>query len=178
MTSDLPERLKAAIRDIPDFPKPGILFRDITTLLLHPKLFAESVDALWEPFAAQRVTHLAALEARGFLFASAITVRVGVPLVLMRKPGKLPSEHLTEEYDLEYGSAALEVHTDAFRPGDRVVVVDDLLATGGTAAAAGRLVRACGAELVAYAFLAELDFLNGREQLGDGTIHSLVHYED
>lgn len=178
MTSELAERLKAAIRDIPDFPKQGILFRDITTLLLQPKLFAESTDALWKPFADQRVTHLAALEARGFLFASAIAVRIGIPLVLMRKPGKLPAPHHTEEYELEYGHASLEVHDDALGAGDRVVVIDDVLATGGTAAAAGRLVMACNAELLGYAFLAELDFLKGREKLTDAVVHSLVHYLD
>ncbi|MDM7916124.1 MAG: adenine phosphoribosyltransferase [Candidatus Eisenbacteria bacterium] len=177
MRDDLPERLRRSIRDIPDFPQPGVLFRDVTTLLLDPGLVAEAIDALWETFDRRGITHVVAVEARGFILGMGIAMRCKLPLVLMRKPGKLPAERLSEEYELEYGKGRLEVHADALRPGDRVLIVDDVLATGGTAAAAGRLVRRCGAELVGYAFLAELGFLEGRARLEGCHVLSLLRYD-
>ncbi|MBD3160956.1 MAG: adenine phosphoribosyltransferase [Candidatus Eisenbacteria bacterium] len=176
MGADLAARLREAIRDVPDFPKPGVLFRDITTLLLRPDLVREAIHALWEPFAAERVTHIAGLEARGFILGTALAVDRHLPLVLMRKPGKLPGARFGEEYRLEYGSAGLEVHRDALGPGDRVLIVDDVLATGGTAAAAGRLAAQCGADVVGYAFLAEIEILEGRRQLGSVPAVSLLLY--
>jgi adenine phosphoribosyltransferase len=178
MGDDLAARLREAIRDIPDFPQPGVLFRDVTTLLMRPLLLREAIDALWQPFAGERVSHIVALEARGFIFGGAMAVERGLPLVIMRKPGKLPAAVHAEEYELEYGNATLEVHADALGRTDRALVVDDVLATGGTAAAAGRLVARCGAELVGYTFLAELDFLNGRGKLEGTRVVSVLHYRD
>ena len=176
MGDDLATRLREAIRDIPDFPQPGVLFRDVTTLLVQPSLLREATYALWQPFAAERVSHIVALEARGFIFGGAMAVERGLPLVIMRKPGKLPAPVHTEEYELEYGRATLEVHRDALGENDHALVVDDVLATGGTAAAAGRLVERCGAQLVGYSFLAELDFLGGRKKLPGARIASLLQY--
>jgi len=176
MGDDLATRLREAIRDIPDFPQPGVLFRDVTTLLMQPSLLREATEALWRPFAAEQVSHIVALEARGFIFGGVIAVERGLPLVIMRKPGKLPAAVHAEKYDLEYGSATLEVHRDAIGVGDRALVVDDVLATGGTAAAAGRLVERCGAEIAGFSFLAELDLLGGRRSLPGAQIVSLVHY--
>lgn len=178
MGDDLAARLREAIRDIPDFPKPGVLFRDITTLLGRPSLLRKATEALWRPFASESVTHIAALEARGFIFGGAMAVERSLPLVVMRKPGKLPAAVHAENYDLEYGSATLEVHRDSLGEGDRVLVVDDVLATGGTAAAAGRLVERCGAALVGYSFLAELDFLCGREKLKGARVVAVLHYNE
>jgi adenine phosphoribosyltransferase len=174
---DLSRQVRAAIRDIPDFPKPGILFRDVTTLLLQPELVCRAVKELWAPFADKGISHVVGVEARGFIVATSLSVLHGLPLVLMRKPGKLPGRRLAESYDLEYGSATLEVHADVLRAGDRVLVADDVLATGGTAAAAGRLVARCGAEVVGYCFLAELEFLGGRARLDGAPIVSIVGYE-
>lgn len=178
MHSDLPLRLRDSIRAIPDFPKPGILFRDVTTLLLKPNLVAEAADAIWEPYAASGVTHIIAIEARGFILGAGLALLHRLPLVLLRKPGKLPSTTIAESYDLEYGKSMLEVHADALSSSDRGLVVDDLLATGGTAAAAGRLVRRCGAEVAGYAFLVELDDLGGRARLADAPVVSLVRYRE
>jgi adenine phosphoribosyltransferase len=178
MGDDLATRLRESIRDIPDFPKPGVLFRDVTTLLMQPSLLREATEALWRPFADDGVSHIVALEARGFIFGGALALERGLPLVIMRKPGKLPAAVHSEEYELEYGRATLEVHTDALGETDRALVVDDVLATGGTAAAAGRLVGRCGAALVGYAFLAELDFLNGRAKLQEARVESLLRYAD
>ena len=176
MGNDLATDLRAAIRDIPDFPRPGVLFRDVTTLLLRPSLFCQAVEALWVPFAGERVTHIVALEARGFIFGGAMAALHRLPLVIMRKPGKLPAAIHAEEYELEYGRAQLEVHKDGLGPGDRSVIVDDVLATGGTAAAAGRLVERCGASLAGYSFLAELEYLGGRQKLRGAPVVSLVRY--
>jgi adenine phosphoribosyltransferase len=177
MKPDLRDRLRATIREVPDFPKPGILFRDLTPILLDPALTREVVEALWEPFAGEGIEAVAAIESRGFVFGAALAHARGLPLVLLRKPGKLPAEVFRESYALEYGSDALEMHRDALRGGQRVLVVDDLLATGGTAAAAGRLVRRAGAEVCGYAFVVELAGLKGRAAVEGGRIHVLLTYE-
>jgi adenine phosphoribosyltransferase len=159
------ERIKAAIRDVPDFPKPGILFKDITPILSDPALFREAVG-LFEARHRSRVLHkIAAVDARGFFIASALADRLGIGLVPIRKKGKLPFKTIEASYDLEYGSATLAVHQDAFLPGERVLLIDDLLATGGTAEASARLIRQTGAELVEMDFLVELSFLKGRDKL-------------
>ena len=175
MDSSLPGRLSATIRSVPDFPKPGIVFRDITTFLLRPQLLREAIEALWEPYHG-RADLIAGIESRGFILAAAMAAAQGLPFVPMRKPGKLPAATWREAYSLEYGTDAIEVHQDALSAGQRVVIVDDLLATGGTAAAAARLVERGQAQVAGFAFLVELDFLRGRERLGSHPVHTLVHY--
>ena len=170
------ERLRARIRDIPDFPKPGILFKDITPVIQDPAALRLAVEHLHRPFANQGITAVAGMEARGFIFGALVAWELGVGFVPLRKPGKLPYDVKSVNYDLEYGSAALEVHTDALKPGDRVLLVDDLLATGGTAKASCELVESLGAEVTACAFMVELVELKGREKLRGWNIHSLLHY--
>jgi adenine phosphoribosyltransferase len=170
------ERLKAKIRDIPDFPKPGILFKDITPLVKDPASLRLAVHHLLHPFLGRDITAVAGMEARGFIFGSLVAWELGVGFIPLRKPGKLPYDVQTVNYDLEYGSTALEVHIDALGPGDRVLLIDDLLATGGTAHASCALIESLGAEIVACAFVVELDDLNGREKLADYTVYSLLHY--
>ncbi|NJD07299.1 MAG: adenine phosphoribosyltransferase [Methylococcaceae bacterium] len=170
------ERLKSKVRDIPDFPKPGILFKDITPLVKDPSALRLAVHQLLHPFLGENVTAVAGMEARGFIFGSLVAWELGVGFVPLRKPGKLPYDVQTVGYDLEYGSAALEVHIDALGPGDRVLLIDDLLATGGTAKASCELIENLGAEVLACAFVVELDFLRGREQLSKYRVHSLLHY--
>lgn len=170
------ERIRARIRDIPDFPKPGILFKDITPVIQDPECLRLSVEHLVMPFVDQGITAVVGMEARGFIFGSLVAWELDVGFVPLRKPGKLPYEVKTISYDLEYGSAALEVHTDAVGPGDRVLIIDDLLATGGTARASCELIESLGAEVAACGFIVELDALGGRDQLGDRPIHSLLHY--
>jgi adenine phosphoribosyltransferase len=170
------EKLKRTIRDVPDFPKPGILFKDITPILGDSTLFLETVDALADPFRDIRVSKILGIESRGFIFGPCLAYQLKAGFVPARKPGKLPWETLRETYALEYGSDSLEIHRDAFRPGERVLVVDDLLATGGTASAAIRLVEKAGADVVGVAFVIELEFLGGRGKLPDRRIHSLVRY--
>ncbi len=170
--------LKGIIREIPDHPKPGILFYDLTPVFRDAVAFAEVVSALAVPFRGKGIDVVAGIEARGFVLAAPVALSLGAGLALVRKVGKLPWETEAESYDLEYGTGVLETHRDAVSPGNRVLVVDDVLATGGTAAAAGRLVGKLGGKVVAYAFLAELGFLNGRAPLGEGTeILSLVRYD-
>ncbi len=164
------------IRDIPDFPKEGILFRDITPLLNDPAALEETVDRLADGVEEWRPGRVLGIESRGFLFGTPLALRFGVGFVPARKPGKLPAEVLREEYTLEYGTAAIEVHTDAIRPGERVLIIDDLLATGGTAAAACKLVEAAGGVVAGCAFVIELEFLNGRERIADYETVSLVTY--
>jgi adenine phosphoribosyltransferase len=175
MDPKLPERLRAAIRNVPDFPKPGILFRDITTFLVRPDLLREAVEAMGERFAG-RFDMVAGIESRGFILGAPLAVARGVPFVPLRKPGKLPAAVYRESYDLEYGTDALEVHRDAFAPGARVLIVDDLLATGGTAVASARLVETAGAVVAGLSFLVELEFLPGRARLADREVFSLVRY--
>ncbi|MGH7550551.1 MAG: adenine phosphoribosyltransferase [Gemmatimonadota bacterium] len=173
----LTEKLKAAVRDIPDFPKPGIVFKDITPILLDPPLFDDTLNAL-AGWAKERGTDkIVGVDARGFLFAAPVANRLGVGLVPVRKSGKLPHRTEREAYDLEYGSAELEVHVDAIDSGERVTVIDDLLATGGSARATARLVERLGAVVAGLSFVIELGFLKGRERLDGYDCHSLVHYE-
>jgi adenine phosphoribosyltransferase len=159
------ERLKAAIRDIPDFPKPGILFKDITPILGDPALFREAVDLFRERHRDRGIRKVAAIDARGFIFGSALAYALGVGMVPIRKKGKLPYATYEETYDLEYGTATLTVHTDAFRPGEPVLLLDDLLATGGTAAASASLIERAGGVVAEINFLIELTFLEGRRKL-------------
>jgi adenine phosphoribosyltransferase len=167
--------IESYIRDINDFPKPGILFKDITPLLASPEGFREAIEMLAAPFDDAGVTKVLGAEARGFILGGALALRLGAGFVPARKPGKLPWNTTSAEYALEYGTDELEMHTDAVGPGDRVLIVDDVLATGGTASAKAELVTRSGAEVVGFTFLMELDFLHGRDKLGDHTIVSLLH---
>jgi adenine phosphoribosyltransferase len=164
------------VRAVPDFPKPGILFRDITPLLADPKAFHMVIDALVEQFIGQPVDAVVAIDSRGFIFGAPLASRLNTSFVPARKPGKLPAETVSVAYALEYGQASLEMHKDALSAGDKVVVIDDLLATGGTAAAAGELVVSQGAEVLAYAFVIELDELDGRTKLEPAPVISLLHF--
>ncbi|MEO3785123.1 adenine phosphoribosyltransferase [Actinocorallia sp. B10E7] len=168
----LQQTINALIRDVPDYPQPGILFKDITPLLHDATAFKAVISAIAEQ--AGPVDKVAGLEARGFLLAAPVALELGVGFVPVRKSGKLPSATYAETYDLEYGTATIEVHRDAFEPGDRVLIVDDVLATGGTAQAAVSLVRQAGAEVRGLSVLMELTFLNGRDRFTDLPIHSLV----
>jgi adenine phosphoribosyltransferase len=171
-----PSELKALIRDVPDFPKPGIVFKDITPLLADARGFGAVIEQLAERLQRYQPAGLVAVEARGFIFGGALAQRMQLPLAIVRKPGKLPWTTAMTEYALEYGSGRLEVHTDAVRNGHGYVIIDDVLATGGTAAATAELVRRHGAEVACYAFLMELEFLNGRARLGDVPVEVLVGY--
>jgi adenine phosphoribosyltransferase len=171
------EELKKRIRNIPDFPKKGIVFRDISTLLKDGQAFRKAIDTLYERYQNREIDLVVGTEARGFLLAAPLAYRLGVGVVPVRKPGKLPAETLRLEYQLEYGSDALEIHQDAIEPGQKVLVVDDLLATGGTIEATCRMVEKLGGQIVAVAFLIELDFLEGRKRLGEKEVYSLVHYD-
>lgn len=168
--------LSLFIRDIPDFPKPGILFKDITPLLGNPIAFQVSIDRLYEQFAGTGIDAIAAAEARGFLFAAPLALKLGVPLVPLRKPGKLPYRSYCLKYDLEYGSAELQMHIDGVSPGQRVLLVDDVLATGGTMAAGAKLIEQAGGVVAGCAFLVELSFLDGRKKIADYQSFSLLRY--
>jgi adenine phosphoribosyltransferase len=168
--------LRKYIREIPDFPKPGILFRDITPLLSSPAAFRTAVVELANPFRQAKIDVVAAAEARGFIFAAPIALELNAALVPIRKPGKLPFETIAHSYDLEYGSDTLEIHTDAIPPGAKVLVVDDLLATGGTVEACAKLVEKAGGKVIACAFLIELGELNGRQKIAKYETVSLVRY--
>ena len=169
--------LKEHIRDIPDFPEPGVMFRDITPLLQDVDAFRFSVDAMTDHFSSVAVDHVLGVEARGFITAAPVAYRFGAGFVPVRKAGKLPAKIEREEYELEYGTDLLEVHRDAISPDEKYVIIDDVLATGGTASATTRLVERLGGEVVGLAFLIELSFLGGREKLGDHDVLSLVSYE-
>lgn len=164
----------ALVRDVPDFPKPGIVFKDITPLLADPAGLAEVIRALAEPYLDQGVTKVVGMEARGFLLAAPVALALGAGVVPVRKPGKLPREVHALAYDLEYGSATLEVHQDAFTPDDRVLLLDDVLATGGTAAATRSLLDRTGTHVVGLAVLLELSFLNGRSLLPGLDVHAVL----
>jgi len=170
------ERLINKIRDIPDFPKPGIIFKDITPLVKDPAALRLAVHQLLHPFLGRDISAVAGMEARGFIFGSLVAWELGLPFVPLRKPGKLPYDVQSVSYDLEYGSAELEAHIDSLAENDKVLLIDDLLATGGTAKASCELVEKLGATVVACAFVVELDFLCGREKLQGYEVHSLVHF--
>ena len=168
--------LKQMIRSVPDFPKPGINFFDITTLLKDPLGLQATIDAIAAPYANTRVNVVVGIESRGFILGSAVAERLNAGFVPMRKPGKLPAKTIKESYDLEYGKDALEIHADAIDKGQRVLVVDDVLATGGTAAAAAQLVKNLGGDLTGLAFLIELTFLNGKSKLNGESVFSVLQY--
>jgi adenine phosphoribosyltransferase len=168
--------LREYIRDIPDFPKPGINFKDITPLLSHPEAFRATIDRLEDHFAGRGINLIAAAEARGFIFGAPLAMQLGIGFIPIRKPGKLPYATIALEYQLEYGTDKLEIHTDAFSPGGRVLLIDDVLATGGTMRACRDLVQSTGAEVIASAFVIELSFLGGRAKLEPGEVFSLITY--
>lgn len=170
----LTDDVRRAIRDVPDFPKPGILYKDITPVLLDPALFRRVTDALAGPFAGDGITHVVAIESRGFILGAPVAQQLNAGLVPIRKPGKLPAERAREDYTLEYGTDALEMHADALFPEARVLVVDDVLATGGTAGAACRLVERVGGTVVGLSFLLVLGFLNGAKELNGRRIESIL----
>jgi adenine phosphoribosyltransferase len=171
-----PAEIEAAIRNVPDFPKPGIQFKDITPVLASARLFSGAIDLLTEPFARGTIDAVVGIDARGFIFAAAAAKKLNAGFVPVRKKGKLPFTTIEEEYALEYGNAVVAIHTDALAPGARVLLIDDLLATGGTSAAAVVLVEKLGARIVEASFLIELVFLNGRSKLNGVPVRSLVKY--
>jgi adenine phosphoribosyltransferase len=173
---DPTERIARLIRDVPDFPKPGIVFKDITPLLLEPRAFRRAVERMAAPFQGLAVTRVVSIESRGFLFGAPVALALDAGLVPIRKPGKLPGERGRIEYALEYGTDVLEMHRDAMGASDRVLVVDDVLATGGTAAAAAALVRQLGATVAGFTFLIELEFLHGRARLANELVRAVLRY--
>jgi adenine phosphoribosyltransferase len=168
--------LKAAIREIPDWPKKGILFYDVTTLLKQGRFFEQTIDAVVEPYKDMQVDLVLGIEARGFIFAPPVAYALKAGFVPVRKPGKLPADTLKASYELEYGTDTLEIHKDAIKPGQRVLIVDDLIATGGTAKAVAGMVETMGATLLGLAFVVELTFLNGRDKLAQYNVHSVLKY--
>jgi adenine phosphoribosyltransferase len=170
----LPERLSARLRVVPDFPSKGIMFQDVTPVLADAELFAAAIDAMVEPWRGQGVTHVAGVESRGFIFAAPVALALGAGFVVIRKPGKLPWKRLSQEYELEYGVDRLEIHEDACPRGSRVLVIDDVLATGGTAAAACALIEAVGATVVGCQFLLAIRSLEGRQRIAERTVRVLV----
>lgn len=170
------DELRKIIRDIPDFPKKGIVFKDITTLLSDGRSFHRMIDLIAHRYVGQRIDKIVGVEARGFVLGSALAYKLGTGITLVRKPGKLPYKTRKVSYDLEYGTDTLEIHEDAFAPGDRVIIADDLLATGGTVAAVVELVQGLDANIVECAFMAELEFLDGRKRLPDGKVFSLLKF--
>ncbi len=176
MNDNLKVALRGLIRDVPDFPKAGIIFKDITPLLANPEVFTQVVGLIASEWVG-KIDVIAALDARGFIFGGAVAMEMHTPLVILRKKGKLPGQIYSISYGLEYGTDTLEMHKDALKPGMRVLVIDDLLATGGTAKAARDLIKLSGARVVGYSFIVELDGLGGRERLNGCTVQSLVLYE-
>jgi len=173
---DTSSQLRAAIRDIPDFPKPGILFRDIAPVLADARLFRAAIGEFANVCRAAKAEKIAGIDARGFLFGATVAYELGLGFVPVRKKGKLPFHTITQSYDLEYGSSEVQIHTDAFEKGEKVALIDDLLATGGTAGAAIKLINQSGAHVVVAAFLIELAALGGRKALGDIAVTSVVTY--
>lgn len=167
---------KSLIREVPDFPKPGILFYDITTLLKDAQAFRQILDELTSKYRNQGISKIVGIESRGFILGSPLAYHLGTGFVPVRKPGKLPADTFEVKYNLEYGSTSLAIHRDAIQIGERVLIVDDLLATGGTAAATVHLIRQLGGEIVSLAFLVELQFLKGREKLNGCDVHSMIQY--
>lgn len=170
-------KLRDLIRDIPDYPKPGIIFKDITPLLKSAAGLSLAIEYMAQPFRGQHVGLVASAESRGFIFGTAVASKLSAGFVPIRKPGKLPHNRRSEEYVLEYGTDRLEIHEDAISPGDRVLLVDDVLATGGTMEACCRLVKALGGHIIGTAFLIELTFLNGRDKLAPYPVHSILRYD-
>ena len=170
------DRIKNSIRNVPDFPKPGIQFKDITTLLQDKNAFKEAIEAFYITFKNKEIDVIVGIESRGFIFAAPLALRMGCRFVLARKPGKLPSETIAEEYELEYGTDAIEMHTDAINKGDKVLIVDDLLATGGTAKATGSVVKKLQGEILSYAFLIILKGLKGDELLKPVPVFNILEY--
>jgi len=170
------EELRSKIREVPDFPKPGILFYDITTLLRDPVGFKTTVDLLSQPYAGQGIDAVVGIESRGFILGAAVAERIAAGFIPIRKPGKLPAKAIKETYDLEYGKDALEIHEDAVAKGQRILIVDDVLATGGTAAAAVQLIRKLGGDLQGLVFLIELLVLNGRQKVAKENVYSVLQY--
>lgn len=170
------QELKEIIRDVHDFPKKGIVFKDITTLLQDARSFQRMVDLLAHRYVGQRIDKVVGVEARGFIIGSVLAYKLGAGIVLVRKPGKLPSETFSKTYDLEYGTDTLEIHKDAIKPGEKVLIADDLLATGGTMCAVVDMVKSMGGDIVECCFMAELDFLNGRSKLPENKVFSLLSF--
>jgi adenine phosphoribosyltransferase len=171
------DRVKALMRDVPDFPKPGIVFKDITPILKDPEALGLIIEEFRNRFAGQDIDAVVGIESRGFIIGTPLALALNLPFVPIRKKGKLPFDRIEVSYKLEYGEATIEMHTDALEPGDRVIIVDDLLATGGTAVASIELVNKLGAEVVSCAFVIELGFLNGRNVLPNGKVDSLIIYD-
>jgi len=176
MALDTIERVRAAVRDVPDFPKKGIVFKDITPILSDPALFRASVDLFLDRCREKKIDKIVGIDARGFLFGSAVAYELSVGFVPIRKRGKLPFQTQSARYSLEYGQAEMEMHIDAINPGEQIVLIDDLLATGGTSAAAAVLIRKTGGQLLEAQFLIELEFLDGRKQLGPTPVTSFLKY--
>jgi adenine phosphoribosyltransferase len=170
------EHLKSSIRNIPDYPKPGIQFKDITPILQDPELFGRVIDIFYDRYKSEKIEVIVGIESRGFIFAAPLALKLGCSLAIARKPGKLPYETVSEEYSLEYGVDTLELHTDAIKPGERVLIIDDLLATGGTAKATGKLVRKLKGDAVSFAFLIKLNSLRGEELLKPNKVYSIVEF--
>jgi len=176
MVSDVIDKLRAAVRDVPDFPKPGIVFKDITPILGSGELFRASIDVFLEQCRGKEVDKIVGIDARGFLFGSAVAYELGIGFVPLRKKGRLPYKTESAKYSLEYGEAEMELHLDAIEPGERVVLIDDLLATGGTSASAATLIKKVGGILLAAQFLIELEFLHGRQKLEPVPVVSFLKY--
>jgi len=172
----MPERIRAAIADIADFPKKGIVFKDITPVLGDSKLFNHSIDLLAKPWIDSDIDYVAGIEARGFIFASAVAIKLNAGFIPIRKPGKLPGPTYSQTYDLEYGTDTVEIHKNAIKNGAKVLLIDDLLATGGTAAAAIKLLDQCNCTVAGVGFLINLTFLKGQDKLGDTVVSSIVSY--
>jgi len=170
------DELKNIIRDIPDFPKKGIIFKDITTLLADAKSYQRMIDLISHRYVGQHIDKVVGVEARGFIIGSALAYKLGAGVVLVRKPGKLPSETFSKTYDLEYGTDTLEIHTDAIKPGEKILIADDLLATGGTTSAVVDMVKNMGGEIVECCFMVELEFLDGKKRLPEGKVFSLLKF--
>ena len=162
---NLEERIKSVIRDVPDFPKKGIIFKDISTIMLDPVLSADIIDHLVDMYKDLGIEAVAGIESRGFLFGYPLAIRLGVPFILIRKQGKLPYKKISHDYELEYGTATIEMHTDVIKPGQKVLIHDDLLATGGSASAAAELIQKCGGEVIGFNFLVSLSFLDGTKKI-------------
>ena len=171
------DQLRSVIRNVPDFPKKGVVFRDITTLLQDPGAFSNSIDILCDHYRGRKIDKVVSVESRGFIFGSALAYKLKAGFVPVRKPKKLPATTIREEYQLEYGTDSLEIHTDAVKPGEHILIVDDLIATGGTILAACKLVERLGGVVESIAFLIELSFLHGRERLGKYDVYSIIRYD-